>query len=81
MHCRAERLRGLSRRTITPCWRGLISKACNPLFHRLARFWQASHVYRPTLTSNVLQRLPITTIKQCIRSRDSAPPGLPSHWS
>jgi len=63
----AERLRGFSRRTIARFWRGLIPKACNPLFHRLTGLWYASHVHRPTLTSDVLQRLAITSIEQRIR--------------
>ena len=44
MHCRAERLSGTHRRTITRCWRGPIPKARYPLLHRLAGLWQANDV-------------------------------------
>ena len=70
----AERLRGLSslnRRTITRCWRGLIAEARNPIVHRFARLRQTSDVDRATLTGDVLQGLAITSIEQCVCSRNS----------
>ena len=66
MHCRETCLRTVARRL-----RGSIAKTCNPLLRCLARLWQANDVRRPTLTSDVLRWLTVTSIEQCVCSGHS----------
>ena len=69
--CTAPRLL-LRHRTVARRLRGSIAEARDPLLSSFARLWQAHDVGRPTFTSDVLRRLAVTSIEQCVCLRESA---------